>query len=179
MRVLDLGGTLDSWRLAPTQPERLVILNQANQIHEVPHWAEVVTGDACCPPKSVLSQHFDLVYSNSVLEHLGGHYRRAQFAGVVDKIAAHHWVQTPYRYFPIEPHWIFPWFQHLPVSMQTRVAQRWPIGNFAGVAASADALADVLEIELVGRRQLEFYFPTSRILNERFFGLTKSIIAVK
>jgi hypothetical protein len=27
MRVLDIGGTLNSWRLAPTRPKQLVLLN--------------------------------------------------------------------------------------------------------------------------------------------------------
>ncbi len=39
------------------------------------------------------------------------------------------WVQTPYRYFPIEPHWIFPGFQFLPLSARTEISRRWPLGN--------------------------------------------------
>lgn len=60
---------------------------------------------------------FDLVYSNSVIEHVGGHARSCDFAGMVKTLARRHWgVQTPYRYFSIEPHWLFPGLQFLPQS---------------------------------------------------------------
>ena len=54
---------------------------------------EVVQGDACAGGFG----KFDLVFSNSVLEHLGGHGRRRQFADVVHESAPEWWVQTPYR----------------------------------------------------------------------------------
>lgn len=107
MRVLDLGGTADSWRLAPVRPKQLILLNSAPQDPGV-EWTTTVVGDACDLPASLASEHFDLIYSNSVIEHVGGHWRRERFAEVVHDVAEHHWVQTPYRYFPVEPHWLFP-----------------------------------------------------------------------
>ena len=139
MRVLDLGGTVNSWRLAPAQPKQLILLNPAPQDTGL-EWATSIVGDACDPPSSLASEHFDLVYSNSVLEHIGGHSRREQFAEVVHKAANRHWVQTPYRYFPIEPHWVFPWFQHLPPAAQTSVSRIWPLGNYSSVTDRSETL---------------------------------------
>ena len=57
MTVLDMGGTAMSWRLCPARPARLVLLNTFPQEST----AEVVVGDACEPPDSLLREHFDLV----------------------------------------------------------------------------------------------------------------------
>ena len=54
---------------------------------------------------------YDVVFSNSLLEHVGGHAQRAALAREVRSLAPRHWVQTPYRYFPLEPHWLFPGMQ--------------------------------------------------------------------
>lgn len=178
MRVLDLGGTVDSWRLAPAQPKHLVLLNLTEQDTGV-DWATSVVGDACDPPASLATEHFDLVYSNSVLEHVGGHWRREQFAEVVKNAAEHHWVQTPYRYFPIEPHWVVPWFQHLPPAAQTTLSSLWPLGHYSAVKSRSEALPNVLDIELVGITQMHHYFPNSQIARERLVGLTKSLIAFR
>lgn len=178
MRVLDLGGTVDSWRLAPARPRQLVLLNPTAQELDVP-WATAVVGDACDPPASLASEHFDLVYSNSVLEHIGGHSQRERFAEVVQNAAERHWVQTPYRYFPIEPHWVFPWFQHLPPTVQTVVSRAWPLGNYSAIKTREETLPHVLDIELVGMAQMRHYFPQSEILRERVLGLTKSLIAIR
>lgn len=84
MSVLDMGGTVESWRLCPTQPARLVLLNTFAQESE----AEVIVGDACEPPAALQSQNFDLVFSNSVIEHVGGAWRRQRFAAAVRSLGA-------------------------------------------------------------------------------------------
>ena len=143
-------------------------------------WLRLVRGDACAPPPQLEHQQFDLVFSNSLIEHVGGHARRAQLADVVHRLAAHHWVQTPNRYFPVEPHWMFPWFQHLPVAARASITRRWRLGHV--VPAGADerqAMQSVLEVELLSAAELAFYFPGSEIVRERFAGLTKGLIAVR
>lgn len=178
MRVLDLGGTVDSWRLAPARPKQLVLLNLTAQDTRV-DWATSVVGDACDPPTLLADEPFDLVYSNSVIEHIGGHFRREQFANVVRRSGEHHWIQTPYRHFPIEPHWVFPWFQHLPPTVKATVSRVWPMGNYGRITDPDTTLSYVLDIELIGIAQMRHYFPDSKIEREPFMGLTKSLIAVR
>lgn len=176
MTVLDLGGTVNHWVRAPVRPRRVVVLNPVDEGGAAEH-VEVVLGDACDPPAWLRGEKFDLVYSNSVLEHVGGPSRRAEFAQVVNDLAADHWIQTPYRYFPIEPHWIFPGFQFLPLPVRARLAAQWPLGWSQPDLATATR--QVLETDLVGRCEMRLLFPDSKLIAERFAFMTKSLIAVR
>ncbi|WP_030269327.1 SAM-dependent methyltransferase [Streptomyces sp. NRRL B-24484] len=177
MRVLDLGGTPGSWRAAPLRPAHVVTVNldPATARHDEPGLTAVVA-DACDLPSSLAHERFDLVYSNSLVEHVGGHSRRCRFAETVRGRAAHHWVQTPYRYFPIEPHWVFPGMQFLPFRARVVVSQRWPHGHIRS-AGPAQAVADVAEVELLSATEMRAYFPDSDLWYERFAGLPKSLVA--
>jgi hypothetical protein len=190
MRVVDLGGEAQTWIEAPVRPREVVLLNipwmarsQQEWLDETgPGWIRAVGGDACDPPAELSNDNFDLVFSNSVIEHVGGHQRRAAFAAAVHRLAPHHWVQTPNRYFPIEPHWLFPGFQFLPARARAEVQRRWPVGHFAalrGKQDDRDRMRDVLEVELVSKSELHWYFPDSEVIPERVGPLTKSWIVVR
>jgi hypothetical protein len=173
MRVLDLGGLPRDWR--DIRPAELVVLNLVVDEASAP-WMRVVEADGCDPPEL---GRFDLVYCNSVIEHVGGHRRREQLAATVHRFADRHWVQTPYRYFPIEQHFLFPGLQFLPRAAQARVARRWPIGAYRDFPGHAVAVREVLRVELLSVTEMRHYFPTSEVRRERVCGLTKSLIAVR
>jgi hypothetical protein len=178
MRVLDLGGTVNAWRRAPISPRQVVTLNLNAEDSDL-DWVVPMVGDACAPPAELAGERFDLVFSNSVLEHVGGHARRAAFAETVHTLGDRHWVQTPYRYFPLEPHWLFPGFQFLPVKARARVMCHWPIGAYSDAHDFDRAVNSVLRIELVSETAMRHYFADSDIIRERMLGLTKSLIAVR
>ena len=180
LNVLDLGGTVAFWRNVSVKPARVTLINLDG---EVSTDKEIValSGDACRASQilaeSNIRPEFDLVFSNSLIEHVGGHSKRLELADQVNKLAPRHWVQTPYRYFPIEPHWVFPAMQFLPVAGRTQIALRWPLG---GKAENKEAARKhVLWTELLSMTDMREYFPHSAILHERIFGLTKSLIAVR
>ncbi len=175
MRVLDLGGTVEHWQHCPVRPASLTVLNLFAQ-ESSSDSVVVAVGDACSPPPSIESETFDLVYSNSVLEHVGGHQRRAEMADVVTRLGDRHWVQTPNRYFPIEPHWLFPMFQYLPVGARAWITERWPLGYYRG--QGRQAVEEVLSTELIGPKEMRFLFPDSTVLAERVLGCPKSLIAI-
>lgn len=141
---------------------------------------KLVIGDACDPPEEVRREHFDLVYSNSVIEHVGGHMRCAAFAEGVHASAEHHWIQTLNRYFPLEPHWLFLGFQFLPVKTRSFICKNWRLGWYSRPQCErADVIEAVLSIELLSATEVEHYFPDSEILREGLVGVTKSFIAVR
>jgi hypothetical protein len=189
MHVLDLGGEAHTWLDSTATPAEVVMLNipwkakqQEEQLAGRPEaaWLKPMAGDACDPPAELRERRFDLVYSNSVIEHLGGHQRRRLFAYYAQTLGDHHWIQTPNRYFPIEPHWVCPGLQFLPPRGRAAVARVWPLGAFTSRRESLrQRLGDALDVELLSASEMRYYFEGSRIVRERVAGLAKSLIAVR
>ncbi len=177
MSVLDLGGTPEYWTRAPVRPSHVTTLNlRASTATEA--WITSRQGDACAPPPDVQATHFDLVVSNSLIEHVGGHAQRQRLAYVIQSMANRHWIQTPYRYFPVEPHWLFPGLQFLPFAIRVGITRAWPIGHRHTKDEQA-AIVSVHEVELIGIKQMRSYFPDSALWLERLLGLPKSLVAIR
>lgn len=182
MRVLDLGGTVEAWQRAPVRPGEVTVVNLFEPGESDDTWLRPVTGDAC-DAASVLADagepsQFDMVFSNSLIEHVGGHAKRLELASQIHSLAALHWVQTPYRFFPVEPHWLFPGMQFLPLTARITVAAKWPLAH-TRPSSRAVAETDVLWTELLSSTEMRSYFPRSDIVPERFGGLIKSLTAVR
>jgi hypothetical protein len=182
MKVIDLGGTIQFWERLPFHPKHLTTLNgywePTNQSDY--DWHVDVGGDACDPPPDVRAQTFDLVFSNSTIEHVGDQDRRRQFAEVVHTLAERHWIQTPNRAFPVEPHVLFPFQQFLPRQGRALVERYWPL-----VHTRRPTMEQALEAadgtELLWRGEMKQLFPTSEIESEVVTPVlpAKSVIAVR
>jgi hypothetical protein len=179
MRVLDLGGRPNFWDNSGIRPESLVCLNlEPTPEGELSDWCRYVQGNACEPPAEVTRESYDLVISNSVIEHVGGWAHRQRFADVVHGSADRHWVQTPYRYFPVEPHWLFPGMQFLPLRARTVVVRRWPYGYFH-TDDQAAAVDKAMSVDLLSLTEMRALFPESQMWHERIVGLIKSVVAIR
>jgi hypothetical protein len=178
MSVIDLGGTAEAWQRAPIRPARVHVVNLESPPEEMPDWIRADQADACSLPPRISDGTYDLVFSNSVIEHVGGHVQRMRFAEAVHKLAERHWVQTPYRYFPIEPHWLFPGFQFLPLAVRAELSRRWPLAHTLSESWD-DGLSAAMSVELLSRAEMAFYFPDSTLRFERMIGAVKSLIAVR
>lgn len=177
MRVLDLGGTTLFWVRSPIRPKSVTVINLGAPGDGLPG-VRPIEGDALDAPNLVGDEEFDLVFSNSLIEHLGGHLKRVRFAEVVRSMAPRYAVQTPYRYFPVEPHWVFPGMQFLPMNARTWLAPRWPLGH-THEWAEQEATEEVMCTELLSLTEMRFYFPDAHITWERFAGLPKSMTAFR
>lgn len=60
------------------------------------------------------NKYFDIVHSNSVIEHVGCFNSQMHFSKEIQRAAKNFWVQVPYCYFFWEPHDFFPFFQFMP-----------------------------------------------------------------
>jgi SAM-dependent methyltransferase len=78
-----------------------------------------VQGDACARPFA--DGAFDVVFSNAVIEHVGGRTRQRQFVSEALRVGRRVFITTPNRRFPIEVHTRLPLVHWLPDAMSHRV----------------------------------------------------------
>ncbi len=176
VRVLDVGGSLDFWKMMGLARHHIhvTILNQAfNAPEQISQ--NVVLGDAR-NMSAFRDREFDVAFSNSVIEHVGTYADQARMAAEVRRVAVRYFVQTPNKYFPIEPHFLVPGFQFLPLRARAALLARRDLGWYKKAASYEDALHEVTSVRLLTRREVCELFPEARLYRERFFGLTKSFV---
>ncbi|MER8045453.1 class I SAM-dependent methyltransferase [Streptomyces sp. NPDC094032] len=178
MRVVDLGGTASNWTRSPLRPKQVHLVNLEAHPAELPDWITAENADVTDPEVPGRLGEFDLVVSNSTIEHVGGPSQRRRFVAAIEQLAPLHWVQTPYRYFPVEPHFLAPGFQFLPLAAQAKLVRHWPLTH-SRPATPEEGMDAVINIELLTRAEMSYLFPRSVILSERVAGLTKSLTAVR
>jgi hypothetical protein len=172
-RILDVGGTQLNWNLIAARPQ-ITLLN-------LPSSGEAtVVGDGRYLP--FRDRSFDIVFSNSVIEHISTVEDQGRFAEEVRRTGRAYWVQTPDRRFPIEPHLVTPFLHWLPKRARTAIARRFTVWSLIE-RPSHDRWEFYIrhcseEVRLLGERELQVMFPEAQIIRERFLGLSKSLIAV-
>jgi len=137
----------------------------------------------------IADRAYDIVFCSSVIEHVTGPREivptllttarfaasakaaQANFADEVRRIGKRYFVQTPYKYFPLEPHSFLPFFVVL-------LPRRWQVKllDFAGRHWIKAAQADFRLLTIAEMRAL---FPDAEIVLERYCGFVKSIVAIK
>ncbi|MCJ8283584.1 MAG: class I SAM-dependent methyltransferase [Rivularia sp. ALOHA_DT_140] len=122
-------------------------------------------------------KEFDIVFSNSVIEHLFIYDNQVKMASEIKRIGKRYFIQTPNKYFPIEPHFQFPLFQFFPLSMKVMLIRNFQLGWRKKAETKQKAVETVTEIRLLGIKELHNLFPNSKIYKEKFAGLTKSLTA--
>jgi hypothetical protein len=172
-KVLDVGGSGDwDWKEAGVEASITVINLYPPEEVGTPNY---IQGDAC-DMHMFKDNEFDLVISNSVIEHLPSHAHQCRMASEIQRVGRSYWVQTPNRHFPLELHLCFPFVQYLPVPWRIAFARVWPFSfeKMRGRSAENDA-----QVILLTKRQFQGLFPGSDLVCEKFAGLTKSLIAVR
>jgi len=175
---MDIGGTQKYWDMMGFSDDKVKITLLNLEAQPVSGSSFIsVTGNAT-DLSDYADQSFDIVYSNSVIEHLFTREAQMKMAAEVRRVGKHYFIQTPNYYFPLEPHWVFPFFQFLPVSFRTWLTMNFNLGHIGRIPDPAAAFEQVQEIQLLTRQQLQNLFP-AMIYEEKFFGLTKSLVAYK
>ena len=179
-RILDVGGAPDTWELLAENPQ-VTLLNTPRTKEEMSRAAGWVAGDGRALPFA--DGAFDIVFSNSVIEHVGDWASQQRFAGEVMRVGRGFWVQTPNRRFPVEQHLLTPLVHWLPPAWQGRIVKRGTVWEWI-TRPAPDRREFYLrhyldEVRLLDARQVSQLFPGAAILRERFFGWTKSLVAMK
>lgn len=176
-KVLDVGGYPWCWprELCPAQ---FTLLNLSFP-PDLPHDERFTlkTGDGCRLPFEDCS--FDLGYSNSVIEHLSTYENQQKFAREIRRVGKHLWVQTPARWFIVEPHLITPVIHYFPKSWQRRLLRWCSVWGWVTKPTPRQVEEFLQEVRLLTYDEMKALFPDCQILRERFCGFTKSYIAVR
>ena len=179
LKVIDVGGTEDFWRKMGITGEEgleITLLNLSAVKTELPGFVGLA-GDAR-NMSQFPDQAFDVAFSNSVIEHVGGWADQQAMAAGMRRVGKRIFLQTPNRNFPIEPHFLFPFFQFLPVGWRIWLLMHFRLGWYPRHAGRESALQAVESVRLLTRHELRTLFPGATIVRERFMGLTKSFVVV-
>lgn len=132
--------------------------------------------------------YFDVVFCSSVIEHVTvskqaiwdiasdaeftrlAFGRQRAFADEVRRVGRQYFVQTPYRWFPLESHTWLPFVGWLPRRLVMRVIR---ISNVVWIKTTTP------DFNLLDMRNMRRLFPDALIVRESWLGLTKSMMAVK
>ena len=134
-KVFDLGGGLYFWELAKSEGlpvPQVTVLNIRPGPERLPPGIVWVLGDARSSGLSDLS--FDIVFSNSLVEHLADWNSQVQFASEVRRLAPNYFVQTPNKWFFVEPHFVTPFIHWVPAPVRRGLGPRSTLWGWAGGA---------------------------------------------
>lgn len=172
--VLDVGGRPDYWQNVGTEGCGKIIL--VNYLAEELERMEVdeslfekEVGDAT-DLKGHGDQHYDLIHSNSVIEHVGNWDKMAAMASEVMRVGRAGWVQTPAFEFPIEPHFRLPCAHWLPAPLRRAYIKLYPYGK----NSLSERRSMVDWINILSYAEVKALFPGRDIYIERLAFLPKS-----
>ena len=179
-KIIDLGGTEEFWNIIDTNflyenNVQITLINlhpyvvKNKQIFKIHHMDFFSLNPKDFPK-------YDLSFSNSVIEHLGNYENQKKFANLHTMIAKYYYCQTPNKYFPIEPHFMIPFFQHLPKKLQVILMINFKLGNFDKNISKKKALNYLNEIKLLSKKDLLSLFPNANCVTEKFMFQNKSFI---
>lgn len=168
--ILDVGGSIHNWAFLDFRLDA-TFLNIRNDGQ-----SPLVIADGCRLPFA--DKAFDVVFSNSLIEHQSTSDRPKKFAAECQRVGNGYFIQTPNKHFPIEPHRLAPWYNSWPAWIKLRAHILTPWGWMSGASRqeSIDFHAEHLPLDYADMMAM---FDNGRIVRERAAGLTKSIIAAR
>lgn len=133
--------------------------------------------------------YFDIIFCSSVIEHVtvdkrdmetiqtnkefrnAALKRQKKLSEEIERVGKSYFVQTPYKYFPLESHSRLPVILVLlPRKLQIKIIKFFRKFWFARTSP---------DWNLLTVKDMKFLFPGAKIIKERVFFFTKSLMAIK
>lgn len=182
--IIDIGGSEQYWGIVPLKyltdhNVQITVVNLRGSRLPPDHGPFTFVESDGCDLARFSDKSFHIAHSNSVLEHVGDWSRQVQFANELQRVSQSYFVQTPNYWFPIEPHFMTPFFHWLPAPFRMWLVTHFKLGQFEMAESVGDAVLLTEHARLVTNDMFSYLFKDARILTERYFGLPKSFIALK
>ncbi len=176
IEILDIGGTESYWeRMNFTENDsvNITLLNLTTAPVKYKNFSSI-KGDAC-DLSDFEDKKYDIVFSNSVIEHLFSYENQVKMANEVRRVGKYYYIQTPNFYFPLEPHWLFPFFQFLPFNTRVHLTKNFNLGHYKKSVTKEAAIRRVSEVHLLTEKEMKKLFPEGKVYRENLLGLVKSV----
>jgi hypothetical protein len=189
VRLVDLGGTVrfwEDWGLAKQPLLDVTLINShgldishANDPVALPNIRRQRV-DVLTLSGADLAQ-FDVIFSNSMIEHLPGPDAQRQLAQAIIDSGRPYFLQTPNKRSPVDPHFpspLVPFFAAYPRRLQARLLCWSPLGSPSAASSLKAALARLENYHPLSTRDIRRLFPQAHVVVERPMGVPMSIIAM-
>lgn len=177
LKILDIGGTQLYWEKMNFTEEKdveIILLNISKSEANYPNFKSIA-GDAR-DLTAFKDKEFDIVFSHSVIEHVGGFEDQQRMAKEIKRVGKSYFIQTPNFYFPMETHFLFPMFQFFPFRLKVWMISHFDLGWFPRTPDKQKAIETVNSIRLLREKELHELFPEGTLYREKLLGFTKSFI---
>ncbi len=179
LNILDIGGTENFWKMLDSGKliHQITLLNKTFSDNNNNDFVKVV-GDAR-DMKNFSANQFDIIFSNSVIEHLGSFENQKKMAEEVKSLSKNFFIQTLFFYFPLEPHFGIPFYHWFPKKLRIWLIMHFDLGWYKKIKDKEAAALTVSKIRLLKKSELKLLFPNATIKKEKFLGFTKSYLVIR
>jgi len=176
-RILDVGGYVGFWKGSGLTSDITLLNIHPISTEGIEPNMHAALGDGT--KLEYKDKVFDIIFSNSVIEHLSTFENQKRFANECMRVGKWLWIQTPAKTFFIEPHLLTPFIHFLPRSWQQKLIRNLTVWGWL-TRPSKEQIDHMLEeIRLLTLAEMQSLFPGCEIWKEKFLGFTKSYIAVR
>ena len=172
--LLDIGGKINFWENRGLAGNNDYIITIINIEKEKSNYSNIncLIGDAT-NLNQFNNKSFDIVHSNSVIEHLYNFENQKKMASEIMRVGKKHIVQTPNKYFFLEPHYLLPFFDIIPKKLKYFILTKTKLSRLKKWDKKF-ASQYIEEIRLLSLKEMKELFPNSKIYFEKFLGMNKS-----
>jgi len=172
--LLDIGGKINFWENRGLAGNNDYIITIINIEKEKSNYSNIncLIGDAT-NLNQFNNKSFDIVHSNSVIEHLYNFENQKKMALEIMRVGQKYIVQTPNKYFFIEPHYLLPFFNIVPEKLKYLILTKTKLSRLKKWDKNF-AKQYIKEIRLLSEKEMKTLFPKSKIYFEKFLGMNKS-----
>ena len=183
--IIDIGGTTEYWQrvgfdFLSEHNCTIDIYNleqsELNPNEQLSEFVTLKVGNGC-DLRDVKDNNYDLSHSNSVIEHVRSWENMELFAKESQRVAESHYMQTPYFWFPIDPHFYkMPFFHWLPRPVRRKLMAIFPLAYRGKIKDIGEGNLVLEGAVLLDKSEALYLFPKSNIRYERLLGFPKSLI---